>query len=197
MYKLSRDENDNRIITISRVSDSKVIHKYKENKYKETITKFIKIHNIDWFVGGNHYEHQFFLNLQTGKIYNQKEADLFIWTDVIVSKDSRIILVTGCIWGCPYTWKLYDISNIEQHGWPELNVKRVDNFQYTTTATSKNNDYNDYIEDDGIWDHWNIFVIEKDKLYIYEDTNKTKLIGIFHIYSKSETYNNYFLDNDI
>ena len=63
MYKLSRDENDNRIITISRVSDSKVIHKYKENKYKETITKFIKIHNIDWFVGGNHYERSRFIHL--------------------------------------------------------------------------------------------------------------------------------------
>ena len=37
----------------------------------------------------------------------------FIWAgNTMISSNGKYFMVVGCIWGCPYEWKLYDTTAI-------------------------------------------------------------------------------------
>lgn len=61
------------------------------------------------------------LNLKTGEIHSYSDGtDGFICATYYPSPDLTRLAVTGCYWACPYSVRIFDISDIESLPWPML-----------------------------------------------------------------------------
>jgi hypothetical protein len=82
-----------------------------------------------YLVCGEDYQGQSVLELDTGKRKDILSSEAkngcgFCWADYRFDVASRIIVVSGCVWACPYEYKFYDFSD-PMSGWPELETDMV------------------------------------------------------------------------
>lgn len=88
---------------------------------------FIEDHastGTDWFLCGESYMGQTFVNLRTGQVYRDADPEAhkgmeFCWTSAELLRDGVTLQVEGCHWACPYETKFFDFSNPAE-GWPGL-----------------------------------------------------------------------------
>lgn len=133
------EEYQYKIIKIIRNSDDSLIHSYKTESCIRPFEGFVQIKDHEWWFGGRNYMLKLFVNCDTGEVYddpnkdeeylfdNDEEDDEdvdddydinreFIWTSpgkYKISPDGKHMLIFGCIWGCPYHYQLYDISDLK------------------------------------------------------------------------------------
>jgi len=77
-----------------------------------------------YLVCGENYQGQTVIELDTGTRRDSlpEEASQgfgFCWADYQFDPASRLLIVDGCFWACPYEYRFYDFSDPMQ-GWPEL-----------------------------------------------------------------------------
>lgn len=82
-----------------------------------------------YFVGGEDYQGQTVVELDTGKRrdYLPDEAEQgwgFCWVDHRFDAQSQILIVDGCIWAAPFEYRFYDFSD-PMGGWPALEFEGV------------------------------------------------------------------------
>jgi len=80
----------------------------------------------DYFMGGSDYQGQTLVELDTGARLDvlSEGADAghgFCWVQVEYLPDHQLLMVDGCIWACPYEYRLYSFAD-PMSGWPELKV---------------------------------------------------------------------------
>lgn len=78
----------------------------------------------DYFVGGEDYQGQTVIELDTGKRRDHlpKAAEKgggFCWVDYSFLPEQQLMHVEGCVWAGPYEHVFYDFSD-PMSGWPEL-----------------------------------------------------------------------------
>lgn len=78
----------------------------------------------DYLVGGESYQGQTVIELDTGRRRDFLPEDAkkgfgFCWAEYQFETSTRTLVVEGCIWACPYEFRLYDFSD-PMEGWPEL-----------------------------------------------------------------------------
>ena len=81
----------------------------------------------EYLVCGADYQGQTVIELDTGvrKDFLPDAAEKgigFCWVVHRFYEQSRILVVEGCIWACPYEFRFYDFSDPMQ-GWPELETE--------------------------------------------------------------------------
>lgn len=85
----------------------------------------------DYLVCGEDYQGQTVLELDTGmcSIALSEDADKgwgFCWSSYQFNKSAQVLVVDGCIWACPYEFRLYDFSDpMKSRGWPELKTEEL------------------------------------------------------------------------
>jgi hypothetical protein len=75
-------------------------------------------------VAGADYQGQTVIELDTGKRRDYlpdaaKKGHGFCWAQHRFDVASKILVVCGCIWACPYEFRFYDFSD-PMSGWPEI-----------------------------------------------------------------------------
>jgi hypothetical protein len=83
----------------------------------------------DFLVCGADYQGQTVIELDTGKRLDflPKEAEDgvgFCWSDYEFNPEHLLLIVDGCIWACPYEYRLYDFSD-PMSGWPEIEADHM------------------------------------------------------------------------
>lgn len=83
----------------------------------------------DFLVCGADYQGQTVIDLDTGKRrdFLPKEAKQgagFCWADYSFDPEYSLLTVDGCIWACPYEYRLYDFSD-PLSGWPEVEADHM------------------------------------------------------------------------
>jgi hypothetical protein len=78
----------------------------------------------DYLVTGQDYQGQTVIELDTGKRKDclsdgAEEGYGFCWAAYEFNASSQILVVSGCIWACPYEYRFYDFSD-PMEGWPEI-----------------------------------------------------------------------------
>ena len=78
----------------------------------------------DFLICGEDYQGQTVVELDTGKCRNNlsdgtNKGHGFCWSSYEFHQDSQILVVTGCVWACPYEFRFYDFSD-PINGWPEI-----------------------------------------------------------------------------
>lgn len=69
----------------------------------------------DYLVAGEDYQGQTVVELDTGKKKNfmpaaAKQGHGFCWAEMSFDPASKLITACGCVWACPYEFRLYDFS---------------------------------------------------------------------------------------
>lgn len=78
----------------------------------------------DYLVCGEDYQGQTVLELDTGRrrdfIPNSGTLGVgFCWVSMRFDAATKLLVVAGCIWACPYEYRFYDFSD-PMEGWPSL-----------------------------------------------------------------------------
>lgn len=78
----------------------------------------------EYLVCGADYQGQTVLELDTGNRKDfipeeAKKGEGFCWVQYRFDAASKVLVVAGCYWACPYEYKFYDFSN-PMTGWPEI-----------------------------------------------------------------------------
>lgn len=78
----------------------------------------------DYLVCGEDYQGSTVVELDTGnrRSYVPEEAKQgfgFCWVGSKLDVASKILIVEGCIWACPYEYRFYDFAD-PMNGWPEI-----------------------------------------------------------------------------
>ena len=81
------------------------------------------VDDYDYLICGEDYQGQTFVQLNTGKVVNNKSVGSdkghgFCWASYRLLGDGKTLLVGGCYWACPYELKFFDVSD-PMNGWPE------------------------------------------------------------------------------
>lgn len=90
---------------------------------------FIEDHEgHDYLVGGENYQGQTVIQLDTGKKVNNlshghEKGFGFCWSSYEFNKQHKMLVVDGCYWACPYEIKLFDFSDPIGKGWVEIENK--------------------------------------------------------------------------
>lgn len=59
--------------------------------------------------------------------YIPEAEESFIWTEVFYNPDNNTLIVSGCIWACPYGTLILDFSNpLAETNWVDIQAK-IDN----------------------------------------------------------------------
>lgn len=80
----------------------------------------------DFFLGGEDYQGQTIVELDTGKRVDTEPDDRmqkgwgFCWASIHPSPDKKVIAVDGCYWACPYEVVLFDFREPMKLPLPEL-----------------------------------------------------------------------------
>jgi hypothetical protein len=77
-----------------------------------------------YLICGSDYQGQTVIELDTGKRRDclsdgAEEGYGFCWAAYEFNASSQILVVSGCIWACPYEYRFYDFSD-PMEGWPEI-----------------------------------------------------------------------------
>jgi hypothetical protein len=80
-----------------------------------------------YLVCGADYQGQTVLELDTGKRKDfvpeeAKKGVGFCWVEHHFDVPSKMLIVCGCVWACPYEFRFYDFSD-PMNGWPELETE--------------------------------------------------------------------------
>lgn len=120
---------------------------------------FMTKDNVDWFICGSRYWSQTFVNLNTGKVYENENAthDDFCAATFMPSPDKNTLAIYGCYWGASPETQFYDIIDIEK-GWKLLPIKKDGNDEILEDLDYK----------DPHWDRDGIFTWYKTDLYSKE-----------------------------
>lgn len=78
----------------------------------------------DYLIGGEEYQGQTILQLTTGEKRNllpeeAKQGHGFCWASYEYNTDTKILMVDGCHWACPYEYRFFDFAD-PMNGWPRL-----------------------------------------------------------------------------
>lgn len=78
----------------------------------------------DYLIGGEDYQGQTVIELDTGRRRDflpeaAKQGHGFCWAQMRFDTSSKLLVVDGCIWACPYEYRFYDFSD-PMEGWPEI-----------------------------------------------------------------------------
>jgi hypothetical protein len=81
----------------------------------------------DYLVAGEDYQGQTVIELDTGRRRDQlskgaEQGHGFCWAEHRFAASQQVLIVCGCIWACPYEFRLYDFSD-PVHGWPEIELE--------------------------------------------------------------------------
>lgn len=81
----------------------------------------------DFLICGEDYQGQTVINLSTGQRVDflpedAKQGHGFCAAAFFFDPKTQVLVIDGCIWACPYEYRLFDFSNPMQ-GWPELQLK--------------------------------------------------------------------------
>lgn len=79
-----------------------------------------------YFVCGADYQGQTVIELETGRrrdcLSDEAEEGFgFCWAVYEYNAAHQLLVVDGCIWACPYEYRLYDFSS-PMDGWPQLEI---------------------------------------------------------------------------
>lgn len=82
----------------------------------------------DYLICGEDYQGQVVIELNTGRqrTFLPEEARRghgFCWASYRYDAESRIVVVDGCFWACPYEFRFFDFSDPMEQGWPELQME--------------------------------------------------------------------------
>lgn len=118
----------------------------------------------DYLICGHDYQGQTVIELDTGQRRDSmsEHADKgwgFCWSDYKCDATSKLLVVDGCIWACPWEYRFFDFSN-PMEGWPELTPFKKNETGGLETM---------YIPQDNLWPK-----IEGDTITVYESRGKTK-----------------------
>lgn len=144
-------KNEYRTVKIINTIDKNIIYQYKLECFHHCFGEFITINDNEWWFGGRHYMLHLFVNCNTREVYddpnNKEESDEykqgfeFIWTGpYIISPDGKYMFMDGCMWACPYEWRLYDISDLK-NGYKEFDLLDLD-FGEENNKLLDDNDHN-------------------------------------------------------
>ena len=78
----------------------------------------------DYLVGGEDYQGQTVIELDTGKRRDflppeAAQGHGFCWAGAVYDVASKLLIIEGCFWACPYEFRFYDFSD-PMSGWPQL-----------------------------------------------------------------------------
>lgn len=123
---------------VFRVSDGEQLADIKRNYSDFDWTWLEDQPGGDFGVGGNDYQGQSFVYLNTGTTKHHIPDDAFFgagfcWTGARVLMTGAL-LVDGCYWACPFKYRLYDISD-PMSGWPELVPPGNISFEYEQNSS--------------------------------------------------------------
>lgn len=79
-----------------------------------------------YLVGGSDYQGQTVLELDTGEKRGllpeeAKQGHGFCWSSYAYNEATKLLVVHGCYWACPYETRFYDFSD-PMNGWPLLEL---------------------------------------------------------------------------
>lgn len=84
----------------------------------------------DYLVCGEDYQGQTVIELDTGlsRPFLPEEAKNghgFCWIEYTYNEKSQLLLVDGCVWACPYEFRVYEFSDPMNRGWPRVKLYRT------------------------------------------------------------------------
>lgn len=110
---------------ISRISDGTIIAEIPRN-YPTFNHSFFSKDKDEWFQSGRTYMSQCFVNLDTGKIYDNPDEQInypTCWSQVeTVNQSGTLLVISECIWGLPYNIMFHDFADPSK-GWPIIPYK--------------------------------------------------------------------------
>lgn len=131
--KYSMDKSNDYIFKIIRNSDNHIIHTYQQTLGAPPLNRFVIINNNEWWFGGYDCMSKVLVNCDTNDVYtdsfDESDSDSdtdydeewcrkrtereFIWVGpCLVSPNGKYLLMYGCVWGFPYMYELFDISDL-------------------------------------------------------------------------------------
>ena len=97
-----------------------------ERNYSSFPFLFIEGHpdGHDYLVCGEDYQGQTVIQLDTGERRDHlppeaKKGWGFCWSGITFAKEAKVLVVDGCVWACPYEYRLYDFSR-PMNGWRDI-----------------------------------------------------------------------------
>lgn len=166
--------------TIKNIKNGEIVYEIYRNYSSFEHCFFIK-ENREWLLCGKTYTSQCFIDIDNKKMYDNSESCSsydYCWTsNVKFNPSATLLIVECCIWGAPYDYCVYDISNFE-NGWPlvgvdcskfedinyyENNVTWLDDNTLEMICYRTKQDYHDDLFNvpEGMFDH-----MIDDKLYL-------------------------------
>ena len=110
---------------ISRIADGVMIAEICRDYLNFNHSFFIGKNGEEWLWTGKTYLSQCFVNLDTGKIFDNSKTSTdsygLCWANVKANPSGTILAVEACVWGGPYEITFYDFSNPDQ-GWPVIEI---------------------------------------------------------------------------
>jgi hypothetical protein len=78
----------------------------------------------DYLICGEDYQGQTVIQLDTGERRDHlppeaKKGWGFCWSGITFAKETKVLVVDGCVWACPYEYRLYDFSR-PMNGWRDI-----------------------------------------------------------------------------
>jgi len=106
---------------ITRISDNKIIFEIDRN-YCIFLNYFYEKNGCEWLICGRSNLTQSFINLdeEIEYKYEIKSGNNFIWSACNISPNGKTLAVYGSTLDGPNEYIFYDISDIENEGWPVL-----------------------------------------------------------------------------
>lgn len=86
----------------------------------------------DYLRAHHDYQGQCIVELDTGRRKDAMSEDCdkgwgFCWSSVVPSADKKVLIVCGCIWACPYEYRIFDFSDpMGEEGWPEIKSEEIE-----------------------------------------------------------------------
>ena len=116
------------IIKIHRIDTDEVIASYKECTRGPSymMKKFVKINNVQWFIGCLNYRVMCYINCETGKLIIGKEA-YEIWYNIkSISPNGTLAIINEYVYGGNAEYdRIYDLSQLDTVGPILRNVENL------------------------------------------------------------------------
>ncbi len=113
---------------VFRVDSDQPIASIRRN-YSSFPYLFIEQHanGHDFLIGGEDYQGQTVIELDTGTKRGllpeeARQGHGFCWAHYTYHPETKLLLVDGCHWACPYEYRFYDFSDPMNKGWPQLEL---------------------------------------------------------------------------